>query len=127
MKTPSRLAFARGAAMLAPLLLLGACADAYGPGPYPGPFPDRAPVGARPGEVVNVLGCARAGVPAGCLAVVDANGMAWDISAARPQPDPYGQFMVEVTGRVSDQPSPCQQGPALSEVQWRYTAIRCPR
>lgn len=77
--------------------------------------------------MVQVLGCPRAGVPAGCLSVIDGDGQAWDITGARPQPDPYGPYMVEVTGRVADRPLPCRTGPTLYEVQWRYTAIRCPR
>lgn len=113
------------AAAVTAVTLVG-CADPYGPGPYPGPYPDRPPVGSHPGQVVSVLGCPRQGVEAGCLALVGANGMTWDISAAQPRPDPYGEYVVELTGRVSDRMSICQQGPVLEDIEWRYTPVRCP-
>ena len=109
------------------LLVAGGCADPYAPGPHPAPYPNEPAFGPRPGEVVNVLGCARQGVEAGCLAVVDGNGAPWDIGQAQPRPDPYGDFVIELSGRVSDRPSYCRQGPVLEDVQWRYTSLRCPR
>ena len=100
------------------VLGVAACSPAYGPGPGPG-YPG-------PGQTVTVAGCVRPGVEAGCLVLTEPDGGTWDIGAANPRPDPYQPFMVEVTGRVAEgRAGFCQQGPILTDVQWRYTAVRC--
>lgn len=99
---------------------LSACAPAYGPGYPPGPGQP------APGAVVTVAGCVRPGVERGCLVLVEPDGGSWDIGAASPRPDPHQPFMVEATGRVAEgRAGFCQQGPILTDVQWRYTAVRC--
>lgn len=76
-------------------------------------------------EEISVSGCAAAGVEASCLILKAQDGKTYDITAARPVPEPgtYGK----VTGTLTDRMSICQQGPVVDPAQWQVEPGReCP-
>lgn len=76
-------------------------------------------------EEISVSGCAAAGVEASCMILKAEDGKTYDITAARPAPEPgtYGK----VTGTLSDKMSICQQGPVIDPAQWQVEPGReCP-
>ncbi len=120
-------------------LTLAAC-DPYYYGPGPGPLPDGGPPPGDggygppggyppgpppPGAQISVLGCPIPGAEYRCTGLRAADGGMFDISSADPRPDPRGPYAIELTGRVSQRMSYCQQGVILEDVQWRTTHLRC--
>lgn len=76
-------------------------------------------------EEISVSGCAASGVEASCMILKAEDGKTYDITAARPVPEPgtYGK----VTGTLSDKMSICQQGPVVDPAQWQVEPGReCP-
>ncbi len=78
------------------------------------------------GEQVLMLGCVAAGIERGCLVIKDrASGKTYQISAARPRPNPTQRLVVVLTGNVTDKADTCQQGPVLENITWAYTKMVC--
>ncbi len=78
------------------------------------------------GTRIVVDGCVTKGVEPGCLIVHDRGStFTYNVSAAKPKPDPAHHFAVHVTGVVSDRVSFCMQGPVLEKITWAYTKTKC--
>ena len=78
------------------------------------------------GTRVVVDGCVTKGVEPGCLIVHERSStFTYNISAAKPKPDPANKFAVHVTGVVSDRVSFCMQGPVLEKITLAYTKTKC--
>ena len=75
-----------------------------------------APVASR-AEEVTVSGCPQPGVEAGCIVLKGDDGKLYNISAAKPKPEPG--VAGTVTGTVSQGASLCMQGIILSPATWQ--------
>ncbi len=83
-----------------------------------------APVASR-AEEVKVSGCPEVGVEAGCIVLKGDDGKLYNVTAAKPKPEPGVAGMV--TGTVSQGASLCMQGILLSPATWQPTpGAECP-
>jgi hypothetical protein len=76
-------------------------------------------------EPIVVSGCPVPGVEGGCILLKTANGVGYNISAAKPTPTfgTYGQIKGILKSRAV---STCMQGQIISPAAWTQTGQRCP-
>jgi hypothetical protein len=102
-------AYPLGCAMLA---LLAQAAWAQNAAPAPASQP------------VNVLGCPKPGVEAGCIVLTD-KGVTYNITAAKPKPD-FGKLGIQLKGMTDPgRVSICMQGTPVKDITWSYTRQDC--